>query len=368
MAGGYCDNGNNGRSDGEFFHGCLLLLMPGYCTAADRWLVARGWNLIVSIWNLLGYCFAVLCPLLETVVIEQYLVFGTVAQEGSFTRAAETLGVSKSHISKQIAKLEASLRVRLFQRSPRKVQLTDVGQRLLADVEPMLAAYRHASETAHSFHSEPAGTVRLAISAVFAEQLLAPELGSFLQCHPKLSLELMLQQGAPSNLAENVDMAVTIGDLPDSSLVARSLGYLPARLVASPGYIKQHGAPVRPDDLTRHNCLFAHYPTLPFTREWTFYQSGEPAVVNVSGNLKLNDIQVMKALVLAGSGVAVLPRFLIHQELAAGTLQRLLPQWQMPNAPEVHLLYHHRRWRSPALQQVAAFLVETFRRHLSLQE
>jgi DNA-binding transcriptional LysR family regulator len=312
----------------------------------------------------LRYGFDVFLRVLETFVIEQYLVFGTVAKEGSFTKAAEALGVSKSHISKQVAKLEAALAIRLFQRSPRHVQLTDAGQRLLADVEPMLVAYQHASETANSFHSEPAGTVRLAVSAVFAEQLLAPELGLFLQRHPKLSLELMLQQGAPSNLADNVDMAVTIGDLPDSSLVARNLGYLPAQLVASPAYIKQHGAPLRPSDLAQHNCLFAHYPTLPFTREWTFYQSGEPATVSVSGNLKLNDIQVMKALVLAGSGLAVLPSFLIGEELAAGKLQRLLPQWHMPGAPEVHLLYHHRRWQSPALQQVVQFLVEIFRQHL----
>lgn len=296
--------------------------------------------------------------------LDQYLIFGVIADSGSFAAAASLLGVSKSHISKQIAALEAQLGLRLVQRSSRRLQITEAGLRLLQDIRPLLAAYHKAEQTAAGLSAEPGGHIRLAINSVFTGHVLAPRLNAFIADYPGIHLELLLQQGTPDNLQDNIDAAITIGELPDSSYVSQRLGTLRACLVAAPAYLQRKARPLIAEDLASHDCLVTHYPTIPKARSWKLVQAGRLYEVPINARLTLNDVQVVKALVLNGSGIAAIPDFFVEQELRSGKLIRLLPDYHFPMEPVIYLVYHHRQLMSPGLQAVLEFIRHCFAEYL----
>jgi len=292
--------------------------------------------------------------------IELYYVFGTVVKAGSFSAAAKQVGVSNSHISKQIARLEKSLQVRLFQPMQRRNQLTDAGKSLLADTEILLADYKQLQQTAESIHAEPSGPVRVVLPPLLAKIYLLPRLPAFLKQFPKLQLEFTLEQATLQAFSKNVDMAITLGSLPDSSLMSKRIGELGASLVATPAYLRANRVPQRPADLMQLNCLVTYYETIGDMHEWVFVKDQQSIPVTVRGNVRVNDHQMIEELVLSHVGISMLADYFTKDRLQSGELVRLLPDYETPIKTPVYMVYHDRKLTVSKLQVVHDFVIGCF--------
>jgi len=260
--------------------------------------------------------------------IPDFTVFVAVVEKSSFSRAAEHLGLTKSAVSRRITQLEARLGVQLLQRSTRKLVLTEAGSRYFAHACEAVHHVRSAEREAALFGSEAVGEIRVLAPMAFGSRHLAPRLPDFLATHPRLSVDLTLDDRFLAAIDDRYDLALRAGDLPDSSQIARKLAPLRSVICASPDYLEQHGSPQRPADLTRHNCVFFSYSDNMDV--WEFRSALGPEIINVTGNLKVNNSEALCAAVLAGGGIGRLPSFVAHALLAEGRLVRLLPDYEMP--------------------------------------
>jgi DNA-binding transcriptional LysR family regulator len=214
-----------------------------------------------------------------------------VAETGSFARAAETLGLTPSGVSRAVARLEARLGVRLFDRNARATTLTEAGQRLFADVTPLLGAIAEAADGARGEASDVRGRLRLNCDPWFASLLLAPRLQAFLDAHPRLTLDLVVRDRLGDLVSDGFDAAVRFGEPEAPGLITRKLLETRILTCASPGYIARHGRPEHPSDLAhdRHESLLFRDPATGRPFDWEFHRAGEVLVVNVQGRLVLND-------------------------------------------------------------------------------
>lgn len=243
--------------------------------------------------------------------------FVSVADATSFSIAARRHGISQSAVSKQIAMLEAQLGVRLFHRTTRSLALTSEGSAYYEAARRALAAIDEA-QAAIGPTAELQGLLRVTVPLTFAEARLVPIIASFLACHPKIEFDLSISDHALNLVADNIDVAIRVGRLVDSSLVSRSVGVARRVVVASPAYVARAGRPERPSDLAAHNCL--QYSLLASGTRWLF-RSGE--AVSVMGNLRTDSPNALRAAALAGLGVAVNALWLFEHDIAAGRLEIL---------------------------------------------
>lgn len=293
--------------------------------------------------------------------IEQYLIFGQAARAGSFSRAAEVMGVSNSHVSKHIARLEQALGYKLFHRSPH-LQLTEAGVSLLPVVESMITAYEQLTHTAPALKGEVAGVVRISLPPLIARELVIPRLAELLKDYPKLELKLTIQQPSLQAFSENLDLVVTLGFLPDSSLVSKRIGESRAILVATPRYLSRHGTPELPEDLKRHNCMASHFVHFENEMPWMLSKKndGEQAqiyTVDVRGQVATNDIYTIKEMVRSDLGIGVMLDFYVEEELRNGSLQRVLSDYDFPIKPPVYIVYHDRELMPKSVTVVKDFLI-----------
>ncbi|GBQ18658.1 LysR family transcriptional regulator [Gluconacetobacter sacchari DSM 12717] len=277
-----------------------------------------------------------------------------VAETGSFTRAAATMGLTPSGVSRAVARLESRLGVRLFDRNARATSLTEAGRRLVADVTPLLAGIDEAASNAAGASTRVAGRLRVNCDPWFASLLLAPRLRSFLDAHPGLMLDLVARDTLGDLVSEGFDVAIRFGAPPPSGLITRKL--LEARIVtcASPDYLARHGRPTHPRDLETgmHECLLFRDPATGRPFDWEFHRQGEILTVAVRGRLILNDVATGLAACLAGLGVAQPMMLGIDECLRSGALIDLFPDWSDEYFP-LHA-YHPSRHLPPA--KVRAFL------------
>ena len=255
-------------------------------------------------------------------ITDQLKAFVATAQTGSFTAAADQLGVSNRLTSKYVGELEARLGVRLLQRTTRKVGLTPAGEDLLArapdlldDLDDLLAG---VAEGSHGL----TGTLRISAPVTFGEIHVTGMLGRFGQANPGLSFDLRLTDSFADLASEGLDLAFRIGRSEMASLKARKLGELRSVLVASPGYIANHGAPERPEDLERHACILDTNRRLP--RRWTFHREEEALTVQVQGPFQVNSARAAAELAAAGLGLAYVPEITIIEALRSGRLVPLM--------------------------------------------
>ncbi len=250
-----------------------------------------------------------------------------VVEAGSFTRAAEVLGVSKSRVSRAVARLEARLGVRLLSRSTRSLILTEEGRAYLDAALPALDALEEAGRVVASARAEPRGLLRIALPLSFGLRYLAPELLAFAARWPDLEVDLRLSDHPVDLLAEGFDLAVRGGILPDSSLVGRRLCGFDLKVVASPDYLSRAGRPAHPRELESHACLrYAASRTLP---EWWFRgPDGEVVVPRVRARLAADSGDLLVQAAVAGLGIASLPAFQVHEALRAGRLLTLFDDWE----------------------------------------
>jgi DNA-binding transcriptional LysR family regulator len=260
--------------------------------------------------------------------LEGLAIFAKVVDMRSFAGAAAELNLSKATVSKAVSRLETRLGTRLFNRTSRRLALTDAGRQLSARAAHILAEAKAAEDDARAQSSTPRGRVRLAVPMSFGVLHVAPLIAEFLATYPEVTIELHLSDAIVDLIGDGYDAAIRIGMLPDSSLVARRLCDSQRYLVGSPAYLKKHGRPNHPLQLADHACLGYTYAIGPET--WRFTTTdGKSASVRPSGPLRVNNGDAMMPALIAGIGLGVLPEFIVREALADGRLQRLLPEWTL---------------------------------------
>jgi DNA-binding transcriptional LysR family regulator len=294
--------------------------------------------------------------------------FVRVAETKSFSEAARRLRSSKSLISRQVAALEAELGVRLFHRTTRSLSLTDEGRGYHAQVTRILGEIEEANLSVSQSQAAPRGRLRVSAPMSFGILHLAPAIRDFLTRYPEVELDLSLNDRFVDVVDEGFDLAIRIGRLPDSSLVARRLARHRMILCASPDYLKQHGAPNDPDDLKRHQCLC--YSTNSLAPEWHFQaKDGKPWPVPIAGRLHANNGDVLRTATLQGLGITYLPSFIVGADVQASALVSLLSEF-VPTDAAIHAVYPHTRHLSPKVRAFIDFLAERYgpRPHWDLME
>src|SRR4051812_9746198 len=246
-------------------------------------------------------------------------VFARVAASGSFSAAARQLGLSQTMVTKHVAAIEARLGVKLFHRSTRRLTLTEAGRGYFEACERILADIEEAETLAARDRVEPRGTLRLNVPLSFGVREVAPALADFARAYPTVSVDLGLNDRYVDLVDEGWDMAVRIGKLADSRLVARRLAPCRVMVCAAPAYLAAHGTPRTVADLAGHNCMGYTLPSALGADRWAFGPDGE-VVVSVSGNLRASNGDALVAAALAGQGLIYQPTFLVGDAVRAGQL------------------------------------------------
>jgi DNA-binding transcriptional LysR family regulator len=258
---------------------------------------------------------------------EGLAIFAKVIELRSFAAAAAELKLSKATVSKAVSRIEARLGARLINRTSRRLAVTDAGRQLAARAAHILAEGEAAEDAALAQATLPRGLVRLAAPMSFGVLHVAPLLPEFLAAYLDVSIDLHLSDAMVDLVGEGFDAAIRIAALPDSSLVARRLCEMHRYLVASPAYVRAHGRPKHPLHLADHRCVgYSHGTTL---EQWRFTKGGKSATVLPSGQLRANNGDAMMPALIAGTGVGILPEFIVRDALADGRLERLLPDWSL---------------------------------------
>lgn len=291
---------------------------------------------------------------------EAWAIFASVVEHRSFSGAAVALAVSKATVSKAISRLETRLGTTLFHRTSRRLTLTDSGQALAERAQRILVEGQAAEEQALNAASAPSGLVRIAAPLTFGIKHLGPVLADFLAEHPTIRVDLRLSDAFVDIVGDGIDIAIRIAELPDSSLRARRLGPVTTHIVAAPVYWERQGRPRHPADLAAHACFT--YANTANPDVWRFRKAGgEEAAIRVEGPIRADNGEAMLPALRAGLGVAVLPGFIVDDDLAAGTIEAVLPEWSAGSSA-LHLLTPPGTLRPARVEVLMDFLTETLRR------
>ena len=289
--------------------------------------------------------------------LDDMAAFVKVVDCKSFTLAADRLGISKSVVSRRMSELENRLGVRLLNRTTRRLGLTEVGQAFYERCVRILADVEEAEHAASKLHGAPRGTLRINAPLSFGLLHLTPAITGFLERYPELQIDMDLNDRYVDLIEEGFDVAIRIGRLRDSSLIARRLAPARRAVVASPAYLRRHGRPASPEDLTAHNCLV--YTNVPLAEQWQFRIDGEIRSVRVGGTLRVNNGEILRDAVVAGLGLAILPTFICGADIAAGRLDVMLQDCTVSHSA-VHVVYPHSRHLSPKVRAFVDFLATRF--------
>lgn len=257
--------------------------------------------------------------------IETMRAFVAVAQENSFTAAGRRLGLSTKLVSKYVRELESRLETQLFNRTTRSVSLTDVGTAYLEHCRPILEQIDDLDSLVRDRQRALAGQIRLTAPTGFGSTRLCEALAPFLRRHPGVELEMRLTDNRLALVEEGLDLAVRIGSLRDSSLIARKLADMPLVLCASPDYLERHGRPQNPRALSTHTCLLDNNQT--GTNVWRFRSGGEELVLKLAGSVRSNSPGALARMAMGGLGITIAPLYAIEDALKDGRLEHVLPEF-----------------------------------------
>jgi len=286
---------------------------------------------------------------------EALAIFAKVVELRSFAAAATELALSKATVSKAVSRLEERLGARLFNRTSRRLALTDAGHKLAERAARLLADGEALENEALAQSVAPRGLVRLAVPMTFGVNVVAPLLPEFLKVYPDVSIDLHLSDATVDLIGEGFDLGLRIARLPDSSLIARRLCPMPRYTVAAPSYLKTQGRPTHPMHLAAHTCFGYVYLSTPGVWHYT-NAAGEQASVRPAGQLRVNNGEALLPAVLAGLGIADLPEFIVGDAIAAGKVEVILKGWKQPEGA-VHLVMPPGGPRPARVEALAEFLV-----------
>ncbi len=257
--------------------------------------------------------------------IETMRTFSAVAQEGSFTAAARRLGMSTKLASKYVQQLESKLETQLFNRTTRSVTLTDVGTAYLERCRPILDQVDELESLVRERQTSLAGPIRMTAPTAFGSTRLTQALIPFMRDHTDVHIDLKLSDNRIALVEEGFDLAIRIGALRDSTLIARKLADMPLIVSASPDYLTRHGRPKNPKALATHNCLIDENQSDAMV--WRFQSGRGEIAVRVSGPLRANSPGAIAQMVEGGLGIARSPQYVVEQALKDGRLEHLLPEF-----------------------------------------
>ncbi|TAL98664.1 MAG: LysR family transcriptional regulator [Paraburkholderia sp.] len=284
------------------------------------------------------------------------LLFAKVVECSGISNAARMLSVPKATISRAISRLEASLGTRLLERTSRQMRLTESGETIYGHCQRIAEEIEEAKAAVGSIQGVTRGKLRLASPLTFGRSLLSPALPKFLARYPELHIELELTNRRVDPVEENFDVVIRLGPLADTSLIAKKLGVVEFAPCASPAYLNAKTKPKHPHDLSRHAII--DFFGGAERHNWIFSRSGEKVEAEVVPSFDVNDPIVRRDAAVAGLGVALLPLFLVREEIEKGQLQVILPQWQSTRTNGIYALYPNRRSLSLKSRAFLAFLEE----------
>lgn len=286
-------------------------------------------------------------------------VFAHVVRAGGFSAAADELGLAKATVSEHVRRLEQKLGVRLLQRNTRSLSLTEAGAACFRHSERLIDEGEAATRAAVALHTKPAGLLRVTAPATFGAMHVAPAIAALLVEHPDLGVELSLATAAVDLVKSKYDLAIRIGPLAPSRLVARRIASVEQVVVAAPSYLAQRRAPKRPEDLAEHDAL--QFTPLGWGDDWRLAGPGarEERRFPVRTRFASDSGEALVAAACAGVGLGLLPNWMIYREVRAGELVRVLPGWARSNVP-VHAV-HASAARAPAKVKIC---VDALLRHV----
>jgi DNA-binding transcriptional LysR family regulator len=285
------------------------------------------------------------------------IIFAHVVNEQSFSAAARKLNVSRSSVSKSVAKLEQALGASLLNRNTRHLSLTEVGASFFEFCTRIGYEADEAHKMIDNLQAQPRGVLKIVASVAFGTLHIAPAVGDFLRRYPELDIDMTITDKVVDLAEEGYDVAVSVmSDLPQA-LVARKLAPIRRRLCATPAYFEEFGIPQSPEDLVKHNCLdYIHSGDRGL---WRFTGPDREVAISVSGKLRINDDEALSQVVLSGFGIALLPTFIIGKDLQAKRLKSVLSEY-IPTKQQVYALYLPKRNLPIKIRAFVDFLVERF--------
>ncbi|MCC7079843.1 MAG: LysR family transcriptional regulator [Burkholderiales bacterium] len=289
--------------------------------------------------------------------LERMAIFARVVEDKSFSAAARRLNLSKSLVSKHVAQLEKSLGARLLNRTTRALSLTEAGAACYEHCARIVEELEEARRAVSHLHSEPRGLLRVSVPVAFGRLHVATALPGFLATYPELKIDIVTTDRFVDLAEEAYDVVVRIVDQPTPNLVARKLAPVRRKMVGTPEYFARHGAPRTLEDLQQHNCLTYTYinPQDP----WRLRGPDGDISVRASGNLRINDDDALAEAVLGGLGLALLPTFIIGEQLQAGRLQSVLSEY-IPLERHIYAVYLANRHVSAKVRAFIDFLVKRY--------
>ena len=294
--------------------------------------------------------------------LNDMMVFLTVVEQGSFTKAANAYGLPKSNISRKITRLEEKLSVKLLERSTRSLHLTEIGQVYFQHCQRIFDEMQSANTCIETLSATPRGIVKLCTSVSAGQGLLADSLADFCQKFPQVKLDISLTNRRVDVVEEGFDVVIRVGQSPDSSLISKKLCTVNLNLYASPNYIKQYEAINHPDELSNHNCLWMSgidgKPQWPlFRNEQKLTKTPESSLFSFNASFSCDDFMVIKKMAINGAGITMLPDYLCQKALSSQKLARVLPNWRGRRV-DIYAIYPSRKGVTPKIRVLLDFLAE----------
>lgn len=288
---------------------------------------------------------------------QEMRAFVAVVEGGSFVAGADALDISKAAISRQVAELEARLGVRLLHRTTRRLSLTEEGEVFCARAKDLLGSLDEVESEVAARRGHAVGILKVTAPVSFGLLHLAPLWPGFMAKHPRVRLEVTLADRFVDLVEEGMDLAVRIARLESSSLVSRQLSSTRLVLCASPKYLKKHGRPRHPTDLAKHSVIA--YSLLSVGDDWQFTGPGGPVQVRVQPRMRTNSGDTCRAAALGHEGIVLEPSFMVADDVAAGRLVQLLPEWRSLELG-IYAVYPSRKFVAPKVRALIDYLAQAF--------
>ncbi len=280
-------------------------------------------------------------------------MYVAVVEGGSFAAAANRLDVSRAMVSKQMQKLEEHLGTRLMNRTTRRLSMTETGRAFYERSAQIVADVEEAEQIAGQMTRMPQGVLRVTIPLSYGQHRLAASLGAYTQAYPLVQLDIALSDRKVDLVEEGFDVAIRIGALPQSDLIAKKLGAIHSIACAAPAYLARSGTPLTPADLGNHACLA--YSLTGGGADWRFESPDGPVIVPIAGPIKADNGDIIRLAAIGGAGIAFQPGFIVDDDIAAGRLVRVLPGWQSAELG-VYAVYPSRKHLSAKVRTFVDFI------------